>query len=709
MMSRTGLITALTALIAVTGVPPVSAQTAPMFTDSQAHRGQDLYDRMCVSCHGPNLTDGTFGPPLTGTGFEQRWAGRPLGELFTYMRGTMPPGLTGQINPAGYVDLIALLLEKNGVKPTTQTLPVKTDVLTAMVMPGKPLSDQDRLRLWSPGGPLSSGINLPPWPTPPNPLDNYHPVTQAMLKDPPPGDWLTWRRTYDDLGFSPLKQINRKNVKDLQLAWSLSLPAGPNTATPLVHDGVIFVHAYGDHVQALDAATGNELWHYGRLLGEKNRPGVKRNMALYGDKIYIATSDTHVVALNVKTGRVIWDQPVTDANPRWSLTGGPLIADGVVIQGIQGQVKGGAYVIGLDAESGKELWRFHTIARPGQPGGDSWNGLPVNKRSGGSVWTTGSFDPELNLAFFGPAPTYDTGPMTDPVNKPGITSNALYTDSTIALNPRTGKLAWYFQHLANDLWDMDWAFERQILKLPVNGTMRKVIVTAGKEAVFDILDAKTGKYISSFDAGLQNLITAIDPETGFKTIDPALIPHGDRTVTICPHGGGAKNWVPGSIDPDTRILYEPLVESCANLVPMQKGQLGFSSGVRYTIRPPLKSDGRYGRIQAINLDTRKTVWTRRQRAPQTSGVVATAGGLVFAGALDRYFTAYDSRTGKILWRSRLNDVPSAAPISYEAKGKQYIAMVVGYGSGWTVTFPKLTPEIDLPHASSSAIFVFALP
>jgi len=709
MLSRTGFNIAVTVVINLTTMLQVMAQTSPMFTDEQARAGQDLYDRTCVSCHGPNLTDGTFGPPLTGTSFEQRWAGRSVADLLTYLQATMPPGLTGQINTGGYIGLISFLLEKNGVKPSAQTLPAQADTLAAMVMPGEPLSEQDRLRLWSPGGPLSSGINLPPWQGPPSPLDSYTPVTQSMLKDPPPGDWLAWRRTYDDLGFSPLKEITRNNVKDLQLAWSLSLPAGPNTATPLVHDGVIFVHAYGDHIQALDAATGNELWHYGRLLGEKNRPGVKRNMALYENKIFMATSDTHVVALDVKTGRVVWDQPVTDANPRWSLTGGPLIANDVVIQGIQGQVKGGAYIVGLDAETGKELWRFNTIARPGQPGGDSWNGLPVEKRSGGSVWTTGSYDPELELAFFGPAPTYDTGPMTDPVNKPGITSNALYTDSTIALNPRTGELAWYFQHMANDLWDMDWAFERQILKLPIDGAMQKVIVTGGKEAVFDILDAKTGKYISSIDLGLQNLITSINPETGYKTIDPALIPHGDRTVTICPHGGGAKNWVPGSINPDTHIMYMPMVESCADLVPMQKGQLGFSSGVRYTIRPPLKSDGLYGRIQAVNLDTHETAWMQRQRAPQTSGVIATAGGLVFAGALDRYFTAYDDQTGQVLWRSRLNDVPSAAPISYEARGKQYIAMVVGYGSGWTVTFPKLTPEIDLPHASSSAIFVFALP
>lgn len=697
-------------LLAVSVTPPADAQqTTPDYTAAQARAGADLYDRYCVTCHGPALTDGPFGPPLTGAAFEQRWAGRTLAELFDYLRATMPPGLTGQIDTGGYASLIALLLEKNGVPAADRVLAAQPANLSAMVLPGTPLSDQERLRLWSPGGPVSPGIELPDWPAPPNPLDSISPVTQEMLVNPPPGDWLTWRRTYDDLGFSPLNEITRDNVKDLQLAWSLSLPAGPNAATPLVHDGVIFVHAYGDHVQTLDAATGDELWHYGRLLGEQHRPGVKRNMALYGHRIYLSTSDAHVVALDVRTGRVAWDQPVADPGARWSLSGGPLIASGIVMQGIQGGGKGGAYIVGLDAETGAEVWRFHTIARPGQPGGDSWNGMPVEERSGGSVWTAGSYDPELDLAFFGPAPTYNTLPLRDPVNKPGITNAALYTNATIALRPRTGNLAWHYQHLANDQWDMDWAFERHVLDLSIDGASRKVIVTGGKEAVFDILEADTGKYIRSFDLGLQNLITAIDPETGRKSVDPALIPYGDKTLTICPHGGGAKNWVPGSIDPRTRILYEPLVESCANLVPMEKGQLGLTSGVRYTIRPPLKTDGLYGRLQAVYLDTHATVWLQRQRAPQTSGVVATAGGVVFAGALDRWFTAYDAATGAILWRSRLNDVPSAAPISYLAKGKQYIAMVVGYGTGWAVTFPKLTPEIDLPQASSSAIFVFALP
>jgi alcohol dehydrogenase (cytochrome c) len=685
------------------------AQEVPGYQTAQAREGEREYNLNCTACHGPELTDGTFGPPLAGTSFQQRWAGRDLEELFTYLHATMPPGLAGQISNRAYAAIIAYMLEKNGIEATGQALPVQMDVLHRMVMPGERLSDQDRLRLWSPGGPISSGVALPSWPVPHNPIDDITPVTDAMKANPAPGDWLTWRRSYDDMGFSPLGEINRDNVKNLRLAWSLSLPPGPNTGTPLVHDGVIFVLSYGDHIQALDAATGAEIWHYGRLLGDDQRPGVKRNLALHGDRVYIATSDDHVVALDSKTGKVVWDQPVADANPRWSLTSGPLIADGIVMQGIQGQGKGGSYVVGLDAATGKELWRFHTIARPGQPGGDSWNGLAVEERSGGSVWTSGSYDPELGLAFFGPAPTYDTAPLRDPVNKPGITNDALYTNATIALKPKTGELVWFYQHLANDQWDMDWSFERHILNLQVNGKMNKVVVTGGKEAVFDILEAATGKYITSFDLGLQNLITGIDPVTGNKTIDPALIPYGDKTITICPHGGGAKSWIPGSINPETNVLYVPLVESCADLVPTQPGQLGLSSGVRYTIRPPLETDGRYGRIQAINLATRETLWTQRQRAPQTTGVVATAGNLIFAGALDRWFTAYDATNGKVLWRNQLNDVPSSAPISYLAGGKQYVAMVVGYGSGHSVTFPKLTPEIDLPHAQSSTIWVFALP
>ena len=580
----------------------------------------------------------------------------------------------------------------------------------AQVTPNPDLPEQQRLRAFSPGGPLTPGVQLPPWPVSSNPLEATRPVTDEMLEAPSPNDWLTWRRTHDDLGFSPLATIDKDNVDELQLAWSLALPPGPNSATPLVHDGIIYVHSYGDHVQALDAATGDELWHYARELPETARPTVKRNIALYGDKVYFGTSDVHVVALNAKTGTVAWDTPITQPGSGFGLTGGPLVARGRVMQGVNGQAPGGAYIVGLDAETGAEAWRFYTIARPGEPGGDTWNGLPLEQRTGGSVWTAGSYDAKRNLAFFGPAPTYDTGPLRDPVARTGVTNEALYTNATLALNPDTGRLVWHFQHVPNDQWDFDWAFERQLLTLPIDGRNREVLITSGKEAIYDALDLDGGRYAFSIDLGLQNFITGIDARTGAKTIDPALVPSREKAIIVCPHAGGAKSWIPASINPETKVLYVPLVESCMDLTPVPQDQRGsLSTGVRWTIRPTLDSDGQYGRIQAIDLETRATLWTQRQRAPQTSGVLATAGGLVFAGALDRWFTAYDDATGKVLWRARLSDVPSAAPIAYAVNGKQYVAMVVGYGSAQSMTFPMLTPEIDLPIVRSSAIWVFALP
>jgi alcohol dehydrogenase (cytochrome c) len=572
-------------------------------------------------------------------------------------------------------------------------------------------TEQQRLRAQSPGGPLTTGVELPRWPEPPSALARVTPVTDELLANPPPGDWVSWRRTHDGLGFSPLAAINKNNVGNLQLAWSLALPPGPNTATPLVHDGVIYVHSFGDHVQALDAATGDELWHYARTLPNTSRPTVKRNMALYGDKIYFGTSDVHVVALDAKTGAVVWDTPIAAEGSGFGLSGGPLVARGKVMQGVNGQAPGGAYIVALDAQSGAEAWRFHTIARPGEPGGNSWNGLPLEKRTGGSVWTAGSYDAKRNLAFFGPAPTYDTGPLRDATGARGVTNEALYTNATIALNPDTGALVWHFQHVPNDQWDFDWAFERQLVELSIDGRERSVLLTAGKEAVYDALDLEDGgRYLFSLDLGLQNFITRIDARTGAKTIDPKLVPSRESPIVVCPHAGGAKSWVPASINPSTKVLFVPLVESCMDLTPVPQDQRGsLSTGVRWTIRPRLDSDGRYGRIQAIDLTTRQTLWTERQRAPQTTGVLATAGGLVFAGALDRDFTAYDDATGKALWHAKLSDVPSSAPITYAVDGKQFVAMTVGHGSAHALTFPMLTPEIDLPIVRSATIWVFALP
>jgi alcohol dehydrogenase (cytochrome c) len=329
------------------------------------------------------------------------------------------------------------------------------------------------------------------------------------------------------------------------------------------------------------------------------------------------------------------------------------------------------------------------------------------------VWTSGTYDAELDLAYFGPGPTYDTGPLRFPSGKRGVTSDALYTDTTLAIRPRTGELVWHFQHMRNDQWDMDWAFERAIVPLTVNGRTRKAVVTSGKEGWFDALDAATGEYLASFDMGLQNFITGVDRKSGVKRIDPKLLPGGlDHAITICPFDGGGRNWMPTAHDVERGAFYVVAVDACAALTPVGKGERGFlSTGVNPSISPSptSASDGRFGLLQAIDTRTGKTLWKTRQRAPQTTGVLATAGGVLFAGALDRRYSAYDAATGAKLWSVGLPDVPNGTPITYAVDGKQYIALIVGYGSPSTVTWPGIVPEITLPPVRSSAVFVFALP
>jgi len=558
-----------------------------------------------------------------------------------------------------------------------------------------------------PGGGLSPYATLPPAPAVPNLLDKLTPVSDGLLAKPPESDWLTWRRTYDDLGFSPLKQIDKNNASRLRLAWVWSLPAGPNEATPLVHDGVMFAFGFGDRVEALNAATGDLLWYYGRELPKEAHPAVKRNMALYGDKLFVPTSDGHMVALDIKTGRAVWDHEIADYRSAFRLSGGPLAAKGKVMMGVAGQGEGGNYIVGLDANTGAEAWRFYTIARPDEPGGNSWNGLPLEKRNGGSVWTAGSYDPQLNIAYFGVGQTYDTGPLVHPSSQPGVTRDALYTDCTLAINPDTGKLVWYFQHVPNDQWDLDWAFERQLI--PMGNT--KLAITSGKMAIYDALDAATGKYQFSIDLGLQNVVTAIDSKTGAKTIDPKTLPGDGETKLVCPHAGGAKNWTPASYDASTQMLYVPLVESCMDMIPTKQGErYSLSSGVRWTIRPRLESDGKYGRVMAVNLGTKKVAWTERLHAPVTTGVLATAGGVVFEGSQDRWFRARDGASGKVLWQQRLNDVPNSAPISYSVNGKQYVAITVGNGGAIPATWAHLIPEVqNPPGGGAGAVWVFELP
>ncbi len=692
-------------------VKPASPKPAPAkpatgtlveYTAGQSAEGKAAYDQNCSSCHGRTLDNGEFGPALRGATFNMNWAGGTVGDLVQYMSTKMPPAAPGSLGAATYAQIATYVLQQNGIAPSVREMPTTAAALATLRIPGA------AERRGAPGGGLTPGVALPNAPPRNTLLDRMTPVTDAMLGNPSAGDWLTWRRTLDSQGYSPLKQIDRGNVKNLRVAWSWSLPPGPNTAPPLVHDGVMFVQGYTDQVEALDAATGDLLWHWQRALPQGARPAVKKGIAIFGDTIFAATSDVHMVALDARTGLQKWD---TQIGPQtWQLTGGPLVAKGKVIIGTGGQQPGGNFIVALDAATGKEAWRFRTIPLPDEPGGNTWNGLPTEKRTGGSSWVPGSYDPQLNLVYFGVAPTYDTGPLRIKSTQPGMSNEALYSDSTIALNPDTGKLVWHYQHVPNDQWDFDWVFERTLLKLPINGVMKTVSMTAGKIALYDVVEADTGKYAFSFDMGLQNIVTGIDPATGKKTINPALIPGDGEAKLVCPHAGGARSWIPPAYNPETKVLYSPLVESCMDLVPTAPNERGFlTTGVRVSMRPRLDSDGQYGRIQATNLETRQTVFIKRERAPETSGILATAGGLIFSGSIDRWFSAHNDQTGEELWRVRVNDVPGSAPVTFSAGGKQYVAVTVGNGSAHAATWPGLVPEIQNPPNRGGSVWVFELP
>ena len=541
-------------------------------------------------------------------------------------------------------------------------------------------------------------------------LRDYSPVTDEVLQNPPDSDWLTWRRTYNNLGFSNLDQINRETVSNLQLAWHQPVTPGNNMPTPLVHDGIMFLYSAGDVVLALDATNGEMLWRYSH-----NGDAVtshKFGIALHENKVLVPTSDLHMVALNAQSGEVIWDHAIEIGdNTGYQLRSAPTVAGGQVIQGMAASfVPGGGFIIAIDLETGRETWRFNTLARPGEPGGNTWNDIPLEERQGGSVWNTGAYDSQLDLLFYGVSPTYNTGPLLYPLGVEGVSNDALYTNATLALRPDTGELVWYYQHVANDQFDLDWIFERSIVELEIDGEMKKVIVTAGKPGLFDALDAATGQYLFSVDPGLQNLFSAINPVTGEKIANPNVFPDAEEIRTVCPFYQGGRNWHASSVNNATGILFVPMFEVCMDTLLDGTGTL-LSSGLGTETVPVPGTDGNYGRLQAIDLKNRKLAWQYRQEVVPASASLATAGDLVFLGYLDHGFKAFDQQTGDVLWETQLDAIPAAFPITYSVNGKQYIAMVAGqlnlHTGIWLGLMNKFTGFVP-ENPGAAALWVFAL-
>lgn len=542
-------------------------------------------------------------------------------------------------------------------------------------------------------------------------------VTDETLKQPASGDWLMRRGDYQAWGYSALDQIKADNVGRLRLAWAWNMEPGYQEEAPLAHDGVIFLGNPKNVVQALDGRSGDLLWEYRREL-PKMEGGYHNDLldrargtiALYADKVLLATADAHVVALDAKTGKVVWDTMVADYRQGYTFTAGPMVAKGKVVAGISGctnpNTAGGCFIVALDANSGAEVWRTNTIAQPGSPGDDSWRGLPGAQRNGGSVWTSGSYDPALNLLFWG---TGGPIPHTELVRGTGDGA-VLYTDSTLALDADTGKIVWYRQFLPRDNWNLDHVFEQILVDITVDNRPRQALVAIGKPGIIWALDRRTGEFLWARETTKQTVYNSVDPETGQTTLNESLIPQKlEETKFVCPSFYGGKLWMATAYDPSSKTLFVPLNNLCMDYKAVEQQPLpGEDYGRGRMVFRHVPGGEDIGRVEAVNLENKQTQWKHERRPYWSSSLLATAGGIVFGGDTNRRIAAFDAASGKTLWEMPLNSQPGGFPMTYAAGGKQYVAIPTGLSLIGNRVVRTLTPEIAVP-SRGSALLVFALP
>ena len=538
----------------------------------------------------------------------------------------------------------------------------------------------------------------------------FTPVSDAVLQDPDPADWLNWRRTLDGWGYSPLDQIDTSNAGELQLAWSWGIEPGVSQTTPLVHDGVMYIANPGNVVHALDARTGDLIWEYRHDMDERRRASAQlRSLAIYEDLIILNTVDAVTVALDARTGDVRWEATVGAEGAGYRFTSGPIVADGAIVTGMAGCGRfrdDTCYIVGLDARTGRELWRTSTVARPGERGGDTWGDLPLLFRAGGDAWIPGSYDPISGLVYYG---TAQAKPWTRDAR--GTDGDALYSNSTLALDPETGEMRWFYQHIPGDSHDMDETFER--ILIDYDG--RQSVFSMGKLGILWELDRTTGEFTRAVDLGYQNLAD-VDPETGQFAYREGMVSDVGEELYFCPSTGGFKSLRAMAYHPDTGALYVPLNLQCetAAFGPVERREGGGGTGGVRDRQNHFHPDapGQLGEFQALDIRTGETLWRHRLRVPYNTAALTTAGGLVFVGDWERHVYAYDAASGEKLWQSRLTTMANGYPITYAVDGRQYVAFGAGSplgGSSWTSIIPAdLLPDKRNPRAGNG-IYVFALP
>ena len=710
---------------------PALSQTAGPFTLEQAQAGRQAYADNCAACHMPDLAGSNDAMALGGASFIRTWGPRTTAQLYSKIHTTMPAGMGRSLPEATYANIVAYILYANGAAPgPTAFTPTSAATAISAIASGTVRADVKTpppvaaaqtaapavggstvatsagfaepgqvVRYRDPGTfflPTALGLAVK------GAIKNYVPVTDEMLRNPPAGDWLMFRRNYQGWSYSPLTQIDTSNAKQLQLKWMWSMPEnGTMQNTPIIHNGLMYLWGVGNIIQALDAASGELLW-MNRLGPTPTRAGPgpsneeTRSMGLYGDNLYVNTPQGWVYALNASTGEEVWKTKIHADPTLGSSTGGLIIVNGKVLVGMTNCGRKGddnhCYISAYDAKDGRQLWKFGTVALTGEVGGDTWGGLPDNQRKGVEAWIAGTYDPTLNTTYWGTAQAKPWR-RDERGSKDGDTANA---NSTLALDPDTGKLKWSFMHAPGESLDLDEAFERVL----IDHGDQKTLMTVGKPGILWKLDRASGKYLDSVQTVFQNIYTSLDPKTGRPTYRQDIVDQKSADwLSSCPGPQGGKNWQSMSYHQPTDALIIPLSQSC---VLMQ------GNGSQVYFEAP-GTNGNLGRLSAYRTGDMKPLWSFQQRASFLSGVVSTAGGLAFVGDFDRVFRAVDVTNGKTLWQTRLGTTVQGFPVSFSAGGKQYIAVTTALGGG----SPQLKPgtllrEVNRPP-TGYAIYVFGLP
>ncbi len=601
--------------------------------------------------------------------------------------------------------------------------PIKDSLLSAALLAA--LCSTGQAQAPTPPAPAVQPATPPPPTRTLRPVSNFVTVTDQIMRAPKPADWLIHRGNYQAWGYSPLDRNNKGNVRNLQLVWSRAMEPGGNQATPLVYNGVMYLGNPGDVIQAIDAATGDLLWEYRHPLPPAtsfpNTIGQrKRSVSLYGDHVYFVTWDNTVIALEARTGKLAWQTP-RGGDFFVSNSSGPIVANGVVVAGSTCQVAGhGCYVTGHDARTGKELWRNEMIPRPGQPGDETWAGSPFESRWMTGVWGHLTYDPELDLVYYGSS---GVGPASEAERKmPGATMAG--TNTRFAVRPKTGEVVWKHQVLPRDNWDQECTFEMMIINTPVNpdagsvlglnrnarrGPRKTLTGVPCKTGIAWSFDAANGEFLWAKQTVEQNLVLEVG-QTGLVTVnEDVVLKEAGKTYGVCPTYVGGRDWPSGAYNPKSNVMFMSLSNLCIDST--SRTDRGTKPEFVYNTTNVVKfatGKDKVGRIDAISVESGKTVWSWETRTSNYSPLLATGGGLLFNGSLDRYLRALDIDKGQVLWQTRLPAQAQGGTVTYAINGRQYVAITAGGGGPAPPIVLGTTPEADAP-TGSNAVYVFALP